>query len=98
MTSPSETSPIRVLKPGPLGGLALAAFSAAFTAGGVWMLRDGERMGWLVAGCFGLCTLVGIVSALPGASQLALWPDELVIKSMYRTSRIRWRDIASFEV
>jgi hypothetical protein len=72
--------------------------SAAFTAGGVCMGLDGEQSGLLVAGFFGLCTLVMIGTLLPGSSSLRLSPEGFRVRILYRTTSVRWDEVAGFGV
>ena len=74
----------------------MLAGSAAFTAGGVWMITDGNAGGWLVAGFFGLCALVGFVMLLPNAASLELTPQGFTQKTLFRRAAYRWSEVAEF--
>ncbi len=78
--------------------LGLLLLCLAFVLGGVWMIQDGEKLGWLVMGFFGLGPPVFLVQMLPGASYLQLDEDGFTFCNLYRRTRIRWRDVESFGV
>jgi hypothetical protein len=87
-----------VLRPSRSRSWALVLGSAVFVVGGVFMSRDGERVGLWIAGFFGLCLLVGVVNALPSASDLRLDRRGFVVRTLFRSRAYRWADIASFSV
>lgn len=70
----------------------------AFVAVGAWMIGDGEPMGWLVAGVFGLGAAILLASALPGANFLRLTDEGFEARTLFRTWRFRWADVAGFGV
>jgi hypothetical protein len=72
--------------------------SAGFVLGGVYMHRDGEPIGLWIAGFFALCFVVGVVNALPGASELRLDREGFVVRSLFRSQAYRWADIVCFGV
>jgi hypothetical protein len=79
--------------------LALAVPSAVFTAGGVWMIVDGNAKGYFVAVFFGLCILVFAFQCLPISSYLGLISEGLTLRSRFHNaSLIPWRDVDSFFV
>jgi len=74
--------------------------SALFTAGGVWMIVDGHRFGWLIAGFFGLCLLLAVVEPrLPrrhvsSGYRLVITPAELACEHPKRPREsIRWDEV-----
>ncbi|MCD9027251.1 PH domain-containing protein [Luteimonas sp. BDR2-5] len=87
---------VEVLRPAPWKMLALLAISAGF----VWLAVDiGGRhplAAWLCGGFFALCALVALVALVPGANHLRLDADGLEIRSLFRTTRLAWGDIARF--
>jgi hypothetical protein len=78
-----------------------AVVSILFVAIGVWMIADGERTGWLIAGFFGLCLLVAIfepwlgkVRASLDRYHLAITEDEIACEySIRKRESIRWSDV-----
>ena len=74
--------------------------SPLFTVGGVAMIADGQRSGWLVAGFFGLCLLVALVEPRfpkPNVSsgyRLVITPDAVACEHPKRPREaIRWSDV-----
>ncbi len=74
--------------------------SAVFTAGGVWMIVDGDASGWFVASFFGLCLLVAIFEPWfprPHVSceyRLLIAKDEVACEHPKRKREaIRWEDV-----
>lgn len=72
--------------------------SAAFVAAGVWMVREGRPFGWAAIGFFGLGILVGVVQLLPGSSRLRIDAMGFSATHLFRTTSVRWADVASFQV
>jgi hypothetical protein len=72
------------------------AISVAFVAGGVVMIRSGEKAGWFVAGFFGLGGIVALVQFLPNASYLLLTSGGFLVCSAFRKSMYGWGDVARF--
>jgi hypothetical protein len=87
-----------VLRPSRFRSWALVLGSAVFVVGGVFMSRDGERIGLWIAGFFALCLLVGVVNALPSASELRLDRRGFVVRTLFRSRTYRWADVACFDV
>jgi hypothetical protein len=71
--------------------------SMVLAAGGIHMIADRSYFGWLVAGFFGLCTIVAAAMLLPGAGALKLDRDGFEVTSLYRRHRTRWPDATGFE-
>ena len=74
--------------------------SPVLTAGGVAMIVDGDRSGWLVAGFFGLCLLVALVEPwfpkpdVSSGYRLVITPDEVACEHPGRSREaIRWNDV-----
>jgi hypothetical protein len=88
----------RVLRPGRLHWLGIAAIGVCFTAIGFQGIRDGEFMGWFCAGFFGLVTAVAVLQFIPGASYLYLGPDGFAMCSFRRIHTYRWSDVEYFTV
>lgn len=91
-----EPSSTLLLRPRRAKWLLLLVASLAFTVVGGLMIRDGEAKGWFVAAVFGLSTLVAGGLLLPGSAYLRLTPDGFEMRSLFRSSRTRWADVAGF--
>lgn len=86
------------LKTSPWRHLGLLVISLVFVAIGILMVRDGEGIGWLVLGFFGLCALAFAVQMLPGASRLRLDRDGFTVTSLFRSSTVHWSEVSRFFV
>ena len=85
-----------LLRPSRTKNLLLLAVSAAFTVGGATMIRDSRGMGWFVLVFFGLCTVIFMTLLVPNSSYLRLTRDGLETRSLFRSSKLQWADVASF--
>ena len=88
----------QVLRPRRSKQIAYLILSAAFAAGGAWMVTSGDSRGWFVAAFFTLCTLVFTVFLLPGSAYLELGPDGITVCTFFRRDSWRWSDVASFGI
>jgi hypothetical protein len=70
---------------------------AAFTAGGVMMVRSGEPLGWFVLGFFALVAVIAAAALLPGAGKLTLDRDGFEATTLFRRHRARWADTDGFD-
>lgn len=77
-------------------GWALAC--AAFVAGGVLMILNGDKEGWFVAVVFAPGVLLLLVQLLPGASSLSVDTEGLEVVTTFRKKRFAWREIEGFGV
>lgn len=87
-----------VLRPSGLRSWALILGSAVFVFGGVVMMRDGKPIGLWAIAFFGLCLLVGILNAIPSASELRLDRGGFVVRTLFRTRSYRWADVTNFQI
>jgi len=78
--------------------LMLFAVCLAFVAGSILMIRQGEKMGWLCAGFFGLGIPVSLLQLWPNSSFLKVTEEGLEICSLFRRQTIRWCDVSEFGV
>lgn len=79
--------------------LLALAICAMFTAGGSWMIAEGEALGWLVAGFFGIGGLAIVaVTLLRGAPRLILDADGFEFTAVFRRSKIPWSAVDEFYV
>lgn len=65
---------------------------------GIWMIENGQKLGWLPAIFFGLGILVSIITMLPNASYLKLHRNGFTQVTMFRSSTFRWEDVREFSV
>ena len=75
-------------------GLALG-LSLAFVALGVLLARDGERLGWLVAGFFGMCGAVILGVAVVGGTALRVDAGGIRLGAPFgrRAVDVPWGDV-----
>jgi hypothetical protein len=85
-----------VLRPSRVKALVMLVIGAVFTASGVLMVRDGKTMGWFVLVFFALCTVIFLSLLLPNSAYLRLTPEGFEIRSLFRSFRNQWSDVASF--
>ncbi|MFT3897333.1 MAG: STM3941 family protein [Thermomonas sp.] len=75
----------------------LLATSLGFVAIGVFLLPRGQALpAWGCIVFFGLCALVFAASLLPNASGLRLDEDGFVVRSLFRSHRTQWTQVAAF--
>jgi len=84
------------LRPKRLKYLLFALLSAAFVAGGVLMVRDGQRLGWFEIFFFGTGLIVFCLLLLPGSAYLKLDPAGFTFCSLFRPHSMRWYEVDSF--
>jgi len=75
-----------------------ALLSLAFVLGGVWLGTTGLGWGYVVAAGFGLALAANLCQLWPGVSGLTLGPDGLTLRSLGRTTFIRWETVERFFV
>ena len=79
--------------------LLLLLASLLFTVAGVFMAQDGELMGHVGYGFFGLCSLAYVVQLITGGGYLKLTEDEFEFFSGFgRKQCVSWDDVDSFGV
>lgn len=67
---------------------------AGFTAGGIWMIREGDLWGWWPATFFALGVVVFLIQLLPGSSFLTVSHEGIEFCAMFRRTRILWSEIS----
>ena len=72
--------------------------SIGFVALGVWMSGEKPVLGWVCAGFFALGIPVSLAMLLTDKFSLRLDAEGLEMASPIKTTRIRWQDIAGFEL
>lgn len=85
-----------LLRPTLAKRLVRLASCGLFTVIGVLMVREREAWGWLVLSFFGLGTALFTLLLLPGSEYLRLTAEGFELRSLWRTHRQRWSDIAAF--
>ena len=93
-----EDKDITVLKPSLFKSIALMVVSLLVAKLGFYIIGQGEKWGWWIAGFFGLGAILAFISLLPGSSYLRLTRDGITIRAMYRTCFVPWKEIESFEI
>jgi hypothetical protein len=81
-----------VLRAGRLRWLAIACVSLTFAAVGLYLLAQGERRGFAVAGFFGLTALLAAAMLVYGHANLRLAGDGFVLGRLWRDAGYRWTD------
>ena len=95
MTDPITPLPI-TLRPNPMKMGLLFLVCAVFVAIGVWMVRDGQLMGYLPLGFFALGLPVFALQLLPNAAYLHVRADGFTFCSLFRAHTFQWRDVQEF--
>ena len=72
--------------------------SFAFSVGGMFIIQDGDVLGYACFGFFALCTLVSGLMLMPGANYLAIRPDGFTSCTAFRTIDVNWLDVQEFRV
>ena len=63
---------------------------------GGFLVAEGQWVGWLCLGFFGLGVVLGLATLIPGASYLELREDGFEFSSIYRKWFLRWSDVQEF--
>ena len=87
-----------VLRPRHRATLRLLVVCFGLGAAGVWMLVQGDWLGWLPAIFFGIGTVVFAAQLLPNASLLRISPDGILVRSLFRSHVYGWSDVDRFSV
>ena len=97
MTAPGLLPAFELLRPSPWKRLALLAISAGFVWVAVVVIGDRHPViAWILGGFFGLCGGFALVALLPGANHLRLDAEGIELRSLFRSTRWRWRDVVRF--
>lgn len=78
--------------------LLMLAASAALAYGSFRLLPEHFWIGTLGGTFFALCALVALLNLMPGASHLRLDAEGFEMRSLFRSHRVAWREVASFGV
>jgi hypothetical protein len=76
--------------------LLLLLISSTFVAGGIWMIQEGEKVGWFCAGFFALGIPAALLQFHPKCSFLTVSEEGIEFAGMFRTHKLRWSDISEF--
>jgi hypothetical protein len=95
------TSSIQIpatLRPSRKKAATLFLVSLLFVVGGIWMVRDGQMMGYLCGGFFALGLPIFALQFHPKAAYLRLEPDGFTFCSLFRAHTVRWAVVREFAV
>jgi hypothetical protein len=87
-----------ILYPKKITAFLILLGCCIFVVIGIAMINSGEILGYLVAGFFGLCSVVAIVQLLPGSSYLCLDSEGFICCSLFRKHKVAWSDVDEFFV
>ena len=76
--------------------LGVLSASLAFVAIAIWDSSEEPVIAWAGIFFFGLCSLVALISLLPGSSYLDLQAEGFETRTLYRKSFVRWVDTEPF--
>jgi hypothetical protein len=95
-SSLSGTNEELTLRMKPSKAIFLLVASAAFVAGGIFMLRQNAGLAWIAICFFGLGIPIGIVMLLTGGYTLILKRDEFTMTTLWRRFSFRWTEVNDF--
>ncbi len=87
-----------ILRPSRKKWLRLTIGAVCLTVIGGLLSFRGDIIGLLGTAFFGICTVVGVITLLPGASSLRLDENGFEFARFFRTSKFHWSDVAAFDV
>ena len=70
--------------------------SALFTAAGIGMVAESAPNGWYGVIFFGACLIVSAIMMFPGTGGLVLDRDGFQVTNLFRSYRLRWREVTGF--
>lgn len=73
--------------------LLLSLLSLLFVLGGILMIRDGEKMGYVTIIFFGLTILISILRIFPSGNYLRLTPEGFEVATLFRKHFTKWEEI-----
>lgn len=86
-----------ILRPSKLKTLVLLIICLVFSFGGIFLIRKGDNMGWLVFSFFFIGVIVFIITLLPNSSYLKISVEGIEIKTLFKKSQmISWGVIDEF--
>ena len=86
------------LRPSRKKAAVLFLVSLLFVVSGIWMICDGQTMGFFCGGFFALGFLVSALQFHPKAAFLRLEPDGFTFCSLFRAHTVRWKNVREFDV
>ena len=93
-----DTEHTQVFRPSPIRVVGFLLLSAAFVAGGIFMVSAGQEVGWLAIAFFGLGVVVFALQLLPNCSYVRLGPEGFTVRRLFRSHSCRWSDVGAFKV
>lgn len=93
-----DTEHTHVFRPSRTKVMGRLLLSAAFVAGGIFMVSAGQQMGWLAIAFFGLGVVVFALQLLPNCNYVRVGPDGFTVRSLFRSHSCRWSDVGAFKV
>lgn len=82
----------------PKKAVVLLLIALALVAGGVFLILQGERFGWLVAGFFALGIPLALFMLRPNSTYLRLDRDGVELSRPFKPVRLKWSDVDEFHV
>lgn len=99
--SDAVTSSVQIpvtLRPSRKKVAGLFIVSLLFVICGIWMVHDGQPMGYLCGGFFALGLTVFALQFHPRAAYLHLAPDGFTFCSLFRAYTVKWSHVQEFGV
>lgn len=93
-----DTGQTVVFRPSSAKVIGWLVVSAAFVAGGIFMVLAGQWDGWLAIVFFGLGVVVFGLQLLPNSTYLRVGPDGFTVCSLFRLHSCCWSDVGAFKV
>ncbi|MCK9186464.1 TrbC/VirB2 family protein [Candidatus Gracilibacteria bacterium] len=90
-----NTTPL-TLYPSKTKMLVLLLMSIVFAAAGIGMIYSGDHKGWFVFIFFGLGIVVFTINLFSNSSYLRITNQGLEIRSLYKSSFIKWDEVEQF--
>jgi hypothetical protein len=78
--------------------VVLFLISLLFVICGIWMIRQGQMMGYFCGGFFALGLPVFALQFHPKAAYLRLEPDGFTFCTLFRAHTVRWATVREFAV
>lgn len=86
------------LRPSRVKWAGVFGLCLMFVLGGVWMVREGERAGYFVAGVFAIGLPVALLQFHPKAAYLKLTSEGFTYCGLFRTHTVRWAQVMEFGI
>lgn len=86
----------KIFRPNQLKNTLLFLGCSAFVAIGVFILDKDPKIGWGSIIFFGLGVIVSLIQFYPNSTYLKLTDEGFKVKSLFRSSFTKWRDVKDF--